>query len=164
MRIALGPTGALLLAVLCWCGLAPTARALEVPPLRGPVNDLASVLTPEQRSALEQKLLAHRDATSQEFALLTVPSLQGEPIEDYSIAVAEAWKLGSEKEDDGLVMVVALQDRKMRIEVGYGLEGAIPDALAARPVNRPRPLVSSGTPTNVENGTRSACRGSPALL
>ena len=96
------------------------------------VNDLAGILSPEARSELEQKLTAHEQVTSQQFVLLTVPTLGGEEIEDFSIAVAEAWKPGSKKEDNGLVMVVALQDHRTRVEVGDGLEGVIPDILAAR--------------------------------
>src|SRR5690606_12649040 len=111
---------------------ASTALALDVPPLRGRVNDTAGLLSTEARSALEERLRAHEEATGQQFVLLTIPGLEGEPIENYSIAVVEKWKLGREKEDDGLLLLVSAGDRKMRIEVGYGLEGDIPDAIASR--------------------------------
>ena len=108
------------------------AQALEVPALRARVTDLAGLLDSGTQATLEAKLKAHEQATTQQFALLIVQSLEGDPIEDYSIRVVEAWKLGSEKEDSGLLMLIVLGDRKMRIEVGHGLEGAIPDAIAAR--------------------------------
>ena len=108
------------------------AQALEVPALRARVTDLAGLLDSGAQATLEAKLKAHEQATTQQFALLIVPSLEGDPIEDYSIRVVEAWKLGSEKEDNGLLMLIVPGDRKMRIEVGHGLEGAIPDAIASR--------------------------------
>lgn len=111
---------------------ASSARALEVPALTGRVNDGAGMLTPAQANALEQKLAAYEQKTGQQFVLLTVPSLEGDPIEDFAIRVAERWKIGRKGKDDGLIMVIAAQDRKMRIEVGYGLEGDIPDAYAAQ--------------------------------
>jgi uncharacterized protein len=124
-----------LTALFVWSVTAVSSvAALEVPPLRAHVNDTAGLLDDATRAALENQLTSHEQATGQQFALLTVPTLEGDPIEDFSIEVAEKWKLGREKEDDGLVMVIAVQDRKMRIEVGYGLEGNIPDAVAARVV------------------------------
>jgi uncharacterized protein len=115
----------------CVLGCTAAAWALEVPQLRARVNDLANVLAPDQARALELKLETHEQATGQQFVLLTVPSLEGDPIEDFSIRVVEQWKLGQKKVDDGLLMIVAPNDRKLRIEVGYGLEGQVPDAFAA---------------------------------
>jgi uncharacterized protein len=118
------------------CGLslvtASSAQALDVPALRGHVNDLAKMLAPDRAAALEARLAAHEQGTSQQFALLTIPSLEGGNIEEYSIRVAENWKLGSKTRDQGLILVVSAGDRKVRIEVGHGLEGVIPDAVAAR--------------------------------
>jgi uncharacterized protein len=108
--------------------------AFEAPALRGRVNDYAQLLTASSAQQLEDRLAAFESKTGHQFSLLTVPSLNGMPIEQYSIKVAEAWKLGSAKADDGLILVIAPGDRKMRIEVGYGLEGVIPDAIAARVV------------------------------
>lgn len=119
------------LCVALWA-LPNATWALDVPPLRGRVNDNAGLLSAQARASLEAKLQAHEEATGQQFVLLTIPSLEGEPIENYSIEVVEEWKLGREKEDDGLLLLVSAGDRKMRIEVGYGLEGVIPDALASR--------------------------------
>lgn len=103
-----------------------------VPRFSALVNDTAQVLQPSARGALESKLRAYQQRTGRQLALLTVPSLQGEPIEQFGLRVAEAWAPGTKARDDGLVMIVAVEDRQMRIEVGYGLEGAIPDVLASR--------------------------------
>ena len=121
-----------LVALLLTSLVAPSARALDVPALRGHVNDLAGLLSASESQTLEAKLTSHEEATGQQLALLTIKSLEGQPIENYAIAVAEKWKLGRKKQDDGLVMVIAVDDHKIRIEVGYGLEGDIPDALASR--------------------------------
>lgn len=110
----------------------PAASALDLPSLTARVNDHANLLSPAEKSALEAKLAAYEQKTGQQFALLTVPTLDGQPLEDFGIKVAEAWKLGDKKRDDGLILIVVPNDRKMRIEVGYGLEGSIPDVVAAR--------------------------------
>ncbi len=107
------------------------ARALDVPELSARVNDYAGLLDPAHQTALESKLATYEQATGHQFALLTVPSLEGDPIEDFSIRVVEKWKLGAKGRDDGLLMIVAPNDRKVRIEVGYGLEGEITDAFSA---------------------------------
>jgi uncharacterized protein len=112
--------------------LAAPASALEVPVLRGRVTDLAGLLAKGDSSRIAAKLKQHESATGQQFALLVIPSLEGDPLEDFSMRVVEAWKLGKAKEDTGLLMLIVKGDRKMRIEVGYGLEGDIPDALAAQ--------------------------------
>ena len=117
--------------------VASTASAdssFEPPELRGHVNDYAQLLSSAQAQQLEARLAAFEAKTGHQFALLTIRSLNGLPIEQYSIKVAEAWKLGSAKLDDGLILVIATSDRRMRIEVGYGLEGTIPDAIAARAI------------------------------
>ena len=123
-------------AALVWAALfvfaSPARAELTIPKLTQHVTDQANVLSPDAAQRLEQSLTEYERATGHQFALLTLPSLDGTPIEDYSIRVAEAWKLGDAKRDDGLILIVAKADRKMRIEVGYGLEGAVPDALAAR--------------------------------
>jgi uncharacterized protein len=108
------------------------ARALDVPALTGHVNDYARVLPADRARELEAKLTAYEQRAGQQFALLTIESLEGEAIESFSIRVAEQWKLGHGKRDDGLVLVVVPKERKLRIEVGYGLEGNVPDAIAAR--------------------------------
>ncbi len=117
-------------------GLALFAAALlaqlAVPPLTGRVVDVASALKPAQRAELEAKLQAFESETGSQIAVLIVPTTQPEPIEAYSIRVVDAWQLGRKGIDDGLLVLLALQDRAVRIEVGRGLEGAIPDAIAKR--------------------------------
>ncbi len=119
---------ALFFAVLA---LAP-AFALDVPPLRGRVNDLAGMLSPETSQALEQRLADFERETGHQIAVLTVPSLEGDALEDFSIRVAEAWKIGQKGFDNGAILLIAQKERKLRIEVGYGLEGVLPDAIASR--------------------------------
>ncbi|MBI3179276.1 MAG: TPM domain-containing protein, partial [Deltaproteobacteria bacterium] len=114
--------------------LPAVAAALAVPALRQRVTDLAGLLTSDVHAQIESDLAAHEAKTSQQFAVLTVPTLAGDPLEDFSMRVVEAWKLGRKDGDNGLLMLVAVKERKIRIEVGYGLEGNIPDALASRVV------------------------------
>ncbi len=106
--------------------------ALEVPPLGGRVNDLAGLLSPETRQRLEQKLAAFESETSNQVAVLTVPSLQGDTIEQFAIRVTDAWRLGQKGRDNGVLLVLAQAERKVRIEVGMGLQGVLPDITAAR--------------------------------
>lgn len=106
--------------------------ALEVPPLRGRVNDLAGMLPPDRASRLEQKLAEFERETGHQIAVLTIPSLEGDSLEDFSIRVAETWKIGQKGFDNGVILLVVRDDRKLRIEVGYGLEGVLPDAIASR--------------------------------
>lgn len=113
--------------------LATTAAAeLAVPALSARVTDRADLLPPERERALEAKLAAFERETSHQLALLSVASLEGEPIESFALRVAEQWQLGQPGLDNGILLVVASQDRQARIEVGYGLEGAVPDAVAKR--------------------------------
>lgn len=113
--------------------LAGGARAaVEVPPLKARVTDLTGTLDAGQRAALEQRLAAFETAKGSQIAVLIVPTTQPEAIEQYSIRVAEEWKLGRKGVDDGAVLLISKNDRKLRLEVGRGLEGAVPDAVAKR--------------------------------
>jgi uncharacterized protein len=105
---------------------------VAVPKLEARVTDLTGTLTAEQRAGLEQKLAAFERRKGSQVAVLLVPTTQPETIEQYAIRVAEDWKLGREGVDDGILVLVAKDDRALRIEVGYGLEGAVPDAIAKR--------------------------------
>lgn len=107
--------------------MAPAA-ALEVPAWSGPVNDLAQVMTAQQQQELTEYLTSLNHQTGIQMAVLTVPSLEGDSIEDFSFRTASAWKLGQAKEDNGALLVVSEGDRELRIEVGYGLEGLLTDA------------------------------------
>ncbi len=108
-----------------------TGLALSVPEHpAGRVTDMAGLLTPNQVADLNRLLADFESKTSTQIAVLIIKSLEGENIEDYSIRVAEKWKLGQAKKDNGVLLLIAVKDRKIRIEVGYGLEGALPDGLA----------------------------------
>ena len=106
--------------------------ALQVPPLQGRVNDSAALLSPTTESSLTELLAQYESKTGHQLAVLTIPSLLGDPVEDFSLRVVEAWKLGKKGKDDGVLLLVAANDHKMRIEVGYGLEGELPDIVAGR--------------------------------
>jgi len=115
------------------CLLAAAAAAVpEVPELAGRVNDRAGLLSAEHVRALEARLAAFERDTTHQIVVLTVPSLEGEAIESFGIRVAEAWQIGHEDLDNGIIVIVSAGDRRARIEVGYGLEGVVPDAVAAR--------------------------------
>lgn len=118
--------------LLLMLGMRAHAALMPIPELKTRVTDLTQTLNVEQQSQLEAKLAAFEQETGSQIAVLMVASTQPEAIEQYSIRVVESWKLGREKQDDGLLLLVAKDDRKMRIEVGYGLEGAIPDVIAKR--------------------------------
>jgi uncharacterized protein len=114
--------------------LAPYAAIAQVavPPLSGHVTDQTGTLTPAQQSALEQTLSAFEARKGSQLAVLIVPTTAPEAIEQFALRVAEQWKLGRKKMDDGAILVVAKNDRSMRIEVGYGLEGALTDITSKR--------------------------------
>jgi len=111
--------------------VASPALALDVPPLTGRVVDLAHVLSVDAAVALTSELEAHETKTSNQVAVLILPSLEGEPLEEFSHRVATTWKLGQKGTDNGAVLLVALKERKVRIEVGYGLEGILTDLRSA---------------------------------
>jgi len=99
---------------------APTAR----------VNDYGGMLNASSRLELEQKLKNFEEATSNQIVVATFSSLEGETLEDFSIRLAEAWKLGKKGRDNGVLLLIFKEDRALRIETGYGLEGALPDAVS----------------------------------
>lgn len=112
---------------------AAMAQAQQaIPPLTSRVTDLVGTLTSAERTSLESKLGAFEARKGAQIAVLIVPTTQPEEIEQYSIRVVDAWKLGREKPDDGALLLVAIQDRALRIEVGRGLEGALTDLVANR--------------------------------
>lgn len=114
--------------------LIPAAVLAEVPvpPLTAPVIDQTGTLSSEQIASLDRTLRTFNESKGAQISVLIVPTTQPETIEQYSIRVAESWKLGRQGADDGVLLLVAKDDRAVRIEVGYGLEGALPDALANR--------------------------------
>lgn len=119
-------------AVVVGLSMAPRAMALDVPELTGRVVDQAHLLSPESKARIEDLLDAEEKETGKQFALLTIPTLEGKPIEGFSIAVVDKWQLGRKGKDDGLLLLVVPNDRKVRIEVGRGLEGDVTDAISAR--------------------------------
>jgi len=117
--------------VLLCCGLfSCEVLAADVPALTGRVVDGAGVLSAPARARIEAALRAHEERTTDQVAVLTVPALGGESIEGYAERVFKAWKLGRADRDNGVLLVVATGDRRLRIEVGYGLEGALTDGKA----------------------------------
>ncbi|MEH3062207.1 MAG: TPM domain-containing protein [Methylobacterium radiotolerans] len=129
-RVRLALSLAVLAACLTVFALGTLAAELTFPALTGRVVDAAGILTPEQRGTLEAKLKAHEDKTSDQVVVATVPNLQGTTVEDYANRLFRDWKLGQAKTNNGVLLLVAPSERKVRIEVGYGLEGALTDALS----------------------------------
>ncbi len=120
----------LLALTLGWSCIA--GAEIAVPPLTARVTDQTATLTAAQTSALEQTLQAFEARKGSQLAVLIVPTTAAETIEQYALRVAEQWKLGRKKVDDGALLLVAKDDRALRIEVGYGLEGALNDATSKR--------------------------------
>lgn len=119
-----------LLALLLLALLPLAALAQSFPPLTGRVVDAANLLKPEEKAALEARLKAHEDRTSDQVVVATVPTLGDLTVEDYANRLFRHWQLGQKKTNNGVLVLVAPQERKIRIEVGYGLEGALTDALS----------------------------------
>jgi uncharacterized protein len=129
LRRSLASAAAALLLIF---GLEAGADDAPVPALTGRVVDVTGTLTAGQKGDLEAKLAGFEQRKGSQIAVLIVGTTFPEPIEAYSIRVAEAWKIGRKTVDDGVLVVIARSDRAMRLEVGYGLEGAVPDAVAKR--------------------------------
>ena len=133
-RLAARLLAACLLATCLLAAAAPLAAQtpLPVPRLEARVTDLTGTLTAGEQADLEQQLAAFEARKGAQIAVLVVATTQPEAIEQYSIRVAESWKIGRKKTDDGVLLLLAKDDHASRIEVGYGLEGALPDATANR--------------------------------
>lgn len=124
-RLLLG-AGLLLASLVAWADVPP------IPALTARVTDLTATLSGDQRQHLEQQLAALEAKSGAQLAVLLVPTTGDDSIEDYAVRTFEKWKLGQKKVDDGVLLLVAKNDRTLRIEVGYGLEGAITDVQAGR--------------------------------
>jgi uncharacterized protein len=121
--------------ILCWTfafGQLAAFAQVPVPPLSGPVVDQTGTLSSDEIDSLAKKIRDFEARKGSQISVLIVPTTQPEEIEQYSIRVAEAWKIGRKKIDDGAILLVAKNDRKLRIEVGYGLEGALTDVTSQR--------------------------------
>ncbi len=123
------------LLVLSWIALPAFSAPMAIPAVISPVTDLTQTLSPQSQQSLAQKLNQLSKEKGSQIAVLIVDTTQPEDIAQFGIRVAEAWKIGRDKQDDGVIIIVAKADRKMRIEVGYGLEGAIPDLTAKRVIS-----------------------------
>lgn len=123
----------LLIALLySFCALSQSINRV-VPPRPSPprlVNDLADVLTPEQEQALESKLVAYDDSTSTQIAVVTVRTIEDFAIEDVALQILRQWGVGNREKDNGIVILAAIEDRKINIQTGYGMEGSVPDITA----------------------------------
>lgn len=120
---------AVLLFLIAIAAIPFSARAYTSPGKpAGFVNDFAGMLQPQERAALEQKISAFASSTSNEIAVVTIPNLGGDTVENFATKLFEEWKIGKAKKDNGVLLLISRDDRKLRIEVGYGLEGALTDA------------------------------------
>ena len=127
-----GPVfGGLVLCLSVVLASAFPVYALDVPALTGPVVDLAHVLPKDRVQSLTAQLATHEAQSSNQIVVLTVPSLEGDSLEEFSHRVATTWKLGQKGTDNGVLLLLALAERKVRIEVGYGLEGVLTDIRSA---------------------------------
>ncbi|MDO7850036.1 TPM domain-containing protein [Hymenobacter convexus] len=123
----------LLVLLLAWASIAASAQS--IPPRPNPprlVNDLAGLMQPAEAEALERKLVAYDDSTSSQIAVVTVPTLDGDEVADYAQKLYEGWGIGRKGKNNGILILVAQQEHVARIQTGYGLEGAVPDAIAKR--------------------------------
>lgn len=108
------------------------ASALDVPALKGRVNDYGNIISPSTEQQLDAVLGELEQTDSTQIVVLTIASLEGDSLEDFSIRVAEQWKIGQKSEDNGAILLISKNDRKLRIEVGYGLEGSLTDLTSGR--------------------------------
>ena len=120
-----------LLVLLALLLAAAPAAAQKFPPLSGRVVDAAGLLTPAQRGALEQKLAAAQLPAGRQVVVATFPDLQGYELADFGVRLGRAWQIGQKEANNGVILFVAKAERKVRIEVGYGLEGILPDILSS---------------------------------
>ena len=120
----------IIFVIIAFALAAFPAFAVDVPFLTGRVTDNAQILSDETRKAVTANLKAHEEKTTNQIAVLTVPTLEGVSIEEYAVTVFNTWKLGQKGKDNGILLIVAPKDRKLRIEVGYGLEGTMTDGIA----------------------------------
>lgn len=130
MRIA----ATLALFWLCW-GVHAVAQELVVPELSGRVVDQAEMLGPQAEDQLTSMLASHEQATGEQVVVVTVPDLQGRSIEEFGLTLGRTWGIGQAGEDTGALLVIARDDRRIRIEVGYGLEGRLTDAQSSAIIN-----------------------------
>ncbi|MFN0119688.1 MAG: TPM domain-containing protein [Blastocatellia bacterium] len=146
MKLTSGRAPVLSAILLCAC-LVTLAQQPEFPPYKGFVNDFANVIDDGTERQLQNLLFGFEKQTGAQIAVVTVPSLEGRPIEEYANALYRAWGIGAKSGDNknkGALLLVSVGDRRSRLEVGYGLEGDLPDGLAGEMLRRMRPYFQQG--------------------
>ena len=121
--------------------LSINSYALDVPTLTRPVEDLANVISTDEKTQIENNIRDIYKKNLAQISVLIIPSLEGENLEEYSIKVAEKWKLGSAEHDNGVLLLVAINDRKMRLEVGNGIEGELTDYKSSQIISSMKPYL-----------------------
>lgn len=147
------------LAVFCLLAFAGSAFPLDIPPYAGPVTDKAGVLNRRSAQELNEKILEYRRQSGIEIGVLIIESLDGAPLEDYAHDVFARWGIGAKDRDNGALLLVAIQDRKARIEVGYGLEAALTDLECGRIVSRNSPMADAFRAGDYAGGVSAAIDG-----
>ncbi|OGV52188.1 MAG: hypothetical protein A2X49_05805, partial [Lentisphaerae bacterium GWF2_52_8] len=128
----------------CFLPFFAAKAELPVPTLAGRVTDLAGILSDTDKSHVEDAILALEKASGGQMAILIIPSLEGDSLESFSIRVAEKWKIGYKGKDDGAILIVSRDDRKIRLEIGYGWEGQVNDARAGDIIRGMGPFFKEG--------------------
>lgn len=152
----------ILAALLCL--QAAHATALEIPPYRSAVNDLGEILSSSEERRLESRIQRYRDSTGIEIGVLTVASLEGAAVEDFAHDVFKAWGIGEKTRDNGVLFLVAWEDHAARLEVGYGLEGALTDVESGRIVSRNSPMADEFRAGRVGEGCEAVLDGVEAAV
>ncbi len=139
--------------------LAASCYALDVPPYNSPVTDLANVLSAQQRQELEQKIVNYRAQSTNEIGVLIIKSLDGASLDDYSHDVFAKWGIGKKGKDNGVLFLMSVDDRKARLEVGYGLEGELTDLESGRIVARNSPMAAAFRADDYNTGVNAVVDG-----
>lgn len=151
---------ALLLLIVSFCTISTSQiHAFEIPAYQGPVTDEANLLSRSAERELEGRIIAYRDSSGHEIAVLIVRDLDGMPIEDAANQVFRKWGVGREKEDDGVLLMIAIEERKMRLEVGYGIESELTDLESGRLVNRESEIANEFRRGSFDRGIDRAISG-----
>ncbi len=135
------------------------AWALQAPDYTGPLTDRARLLSDADRLPIEKAIADYRAATGHEIAVLIIPSLDGESLEDFTRDVFKKWGVGREQEDDGVLFLMAVEEKKVRLEVGYGLEAALTDVEAGRLVSRDSEMAAAFRQGNWGHGIQAVVEG-----
>lgn len=149
----------LIAVLLLACLFVHPALALQVPTYGGPVNDLAGVLSRDQVDQLSRKILDYRQASSNEIGVLIVKSLENRSLDDFAYDVFKKWGIGKDAKDNGVLFLVAVDDRKARVEVGYGLEADLTDAESGRLVRRTSPMADHFRQNDYYGGVNAVIDG-----